>query len=65
MGGSMKTTLDIGSTVTVRAKAEDGTETTFTATVRIDSALELAQYRHGGILPYITRKILAGNAQAL
>ncbi len=59
MGGSMKTTLDIGSAVTVRAKAEDGTETTFTATVRIDSALELAQYRHGGILPYITRRILA------
>ena len=52
--------LDIGSTVTVRAKAEDGAETTFTATVRIDSALELAQYRDGGILPYITRKILAG-----
>ncbi|MCH7483645.1 MAG: aconitate hydratase AcnA [Chloroflexi bacterium] len=51
--------LDIGSTVTVHAKAEDGAETTFTATVRIDSTLELAQYRHGGILPYITRKILA------
>ncbi len=51
--------LDVGSTVTVRAKAEDGTETTFTALVRIDSALELAQYRHGGILPYITRRILA------
>ncbi len=53
--------LDIGSTVTVRAKAEDGAETTFQATVRIDSALELAQYRHGGILPYITRKILASS----
>ena len=52
--------LDVGSTVTVRAKAEDGAETTFTAKVRIDSALELAQYRHSGILPYITRKILAG-----
>ncbi len=52
--------LDIGSQVTMRAKAEDGAETTFTATVRIDSGLELAQYRHGGILPYITRKILAG-----
>ena len=52
--------LDIGSTVTVRTKAKDGAETTFKATVRIDSALELTQYRHGGILPYITRKILAG-----
>ncbi|MCH7809436.1 MAG: aconitate hydratase, partial [Chloroflexi bacterium] len=56
----LEKSLDIGSTVTVRAKAEDGAETTFTATVRIDSALELTQYRHGGILPYITRKILAG-----
>ena len=52
--------LHIGSAVTVHAKAEDGAETTFTATVRIDSALELAQYHHGGILHYITRKILAG-----
>jgi aconitate hydratase len=51
--------LGIGSKVTVRAKAEDGAETTFQALVRIDSALELEQYRHGGILPYITRRILA------
>jgi hypothetical protein len=25
----------------------------------IDSALEIEQYRHGGILPFILRKILA------
>jgi aconitate hydratase len=53
--------LTPGKTVTVRATAPDGTETTFQALARIDSAMELEQYRHGGILPYVTRKILAGS----
>jgi aconitate hydratase len=43
----------------VRAVAEDGTETSFPVLVRIDSPLELEQYRHGGILPYILRKLLS------
>jgi aconitate hydratase len=47
-----------GSRVTVRAVSDDGRETAFKAIVRIDSALELEQYRHGGILPLITRRIL-------
>jgi aconitate hydratase len=42
----------------VRAVAEDGTETSFPVLTRIDSPLELEQYRHGGILPYILRKLL-------
>ena len=51
--------LEPGAIVSVLAKAEDGVEKPFKALVRIDSPLELEQYRHGGILPYITRKILA------
>jgi aconitate hydratase len=56
----LEAVLAPGATVTVRAKADDGGEKTFQATVRIDSEMEMEQYRHGGILPLITRKILAG-----
>ncbi len=47
-----------GKQVTVRVCNEFGTETSFQAIVRIDSKLEIEQYRHGGILPYIFRKML-------
>ncbi len=47
-----------GKEVTVRVCSEYGTETSFQAIVRIDSHLELEQYRNGGILPYILRKML-------
>jgi aconitate hydratase len=43
----------------VRAVAKDGIETSFPALARIDSPLEVEQYRHGGILPYILRKLIA------
>ncbi|QBI22044.1 aconitate hydratase AcnA [Egibacter rhizosphaerae] len=45
---------EIPRTVTVRA---DGKE--FEATVRIDTALEAAYYRHGGILHYVLRRLRA------
>jgi aconitate hydratase len=45
-------------TVTVHARGEDGTTTTFTAQVRIDTPEELVAYRHGGILPYVLRKLV-------
>ena len=45
-------------TVTVRASAEDGMTMTFTAQVRIDTPEELVAYRHGGILPYVLRKLV-------
>jgi len=47
-----------GKRVLIRAVNEYGTGCAFHAIVRIDSALELEQYRHGGILPLITRRIL-------
>jgi aconitate hydratase len=43
--------------VTVRA---DGTE--FTARVRIDTPKEVEYYRHGGILPYVLRQLLAASS---
>jgi len=47
-----------GKEVRVRAVSEYGTDIIFQATVRIDSALEIEQYRNGGILPFILRKML-------
>ena len=45
-------------TVTVRASAEDGTTKIFSAQLRIDTPEELVAYRHGGILPYVLRKLV-------
>jgi aconitate hydratase len=53
-----------GRTVTVRATAEDGGATTeFQATVRIDTPQEVLYYRHGGILQYVLRQLIAGKAE--
>jgi aconitate hydratase len=48
-----------GRDVTVKAKAPDGTTNTFRATVRIDTPQEVLYYKHGGILPYVLRSLLA------
>ena len=48
-------------TVNVRAVAADGTVTDFIVTVRIDTPEELLAFRHGGILPYVLRRLAAGN----
>jgi len=45
--------------VTVRALAEDGSETKFQARVRIDTPQEIEYYRHGGILHYVLRQLAA------
>jgi len=42
---------------TVRAVADDGTETAFTATVRVDTPQEAEYYSNGGILPYVLRQL--------
>jgi aconitate hydratase len=47
--------------VTVIARAADGTTTEFTATVRIDTPEEVVAFRHGGILPYVVRQLVAKN----
>ena len=45
--------------LSVRATADDGTETSFPVTVRIDTPVEVEYYRHGGILPYVLRQLAA------
>jgi aconitate hydratase len=43
--------------VTVRARGEDGRVREFPAIVRVDTPEELEAYRHGGILPYVLRRL--------
>jgi aconitate hydratase len=45
-------------TVTVRAQRADGTVREFAADVRVDTPEELTAYRHGGILPYVLRRLV-------
>jgi aconitate hydratase len=48
-----------GKELTVRATRPDGSPAQFRATVRIDTPQELQYYRHGGILEYVLRQLLA------
>ncbi|MGH8880768.1 MAG: aconitate hydratase AcnA, partial [Stackebrandtia sp.] len=49
----------IPSTVRVKAAGTDGKEAAFDAVVRIDTPGEAEYYRHGGILQYVLRSLLA------
>jgi aconitate hydratase len=44
----------------VTATAADGKVTSFAALCRIDTPVELDYYRHGGILQFVLRQLLAG-----
>ncbi len=46
-------------TLKVKAARSDGTPVSFEVIVRLDTEVEVDYYRHGGILPYVLRKILA------
>jgi aconitate hydratase len=47
-------------------KKPDGSERTITVKSRIDTAIEVDYYKHGGILPYVLRELIstAGPAKA-
>ncbi|MDE3082739.1 MAG: aconitate hydratase [Acidobacteriota bacterium] len=49
----------LATSVTVIAEHE-GRRREFEARVRIDTLAEAAYYRHGGVLPYVLRQLLAG-----
>jgi aconitate hydratase len=49
--------LQPGSQVPVKVHAGDGSSRTFTALVRIDSAVEVDYYRHGGVLQMMLRRL--------
>lgn len=46
-------------TVTVRARKADGTERTFEALARLDTPMDAEYFRHGGIMPYVVRRLVA------
>jgi aconitate hydratase len=46
--------------LTVKATSGDGSVKTFSAVSRIDTPEEMSYYRHGGILPYVLRQLVAG-----
>jgi aconitate hydratase len=43
----------------VIVRRKDGTRQEITTTLRIDTAIEVQYYRHGGILPFVLRQLLA------
>jgi aconitate hydratase len=51
-----------GKELEVKATRPDGSSVQFKATVRIDTPQELLYYRHGGILEYVLRQLLQGDA---
>ncbi len=50
--------IQVKQEVTVVARADNGTVTSFQAIVRIDTAVEVEYYRNGGILQTVLRKFL-------
>ena len=51
--------LKLRQELTVKATADDGKATEFKVICRIDTPAELDYYRHGGILEYVLRQLLA------
>ncbi len=49
---------ETGRMVRIRVTPEQGAARTFYAMVRIDTPQEVHYYRHGGILPFVLRKLL-------
>ncbi len=47
------------SDATLVLTAADGSRSTVTVTLRIDTPIEVDYYRHGGILPFVLRQLLA------
>ena len=50
-----------GRKIAVVARAAGGKQREFEATIRIDTPQEIAYYKHGGILQYVLRQLLAGS----
>jgi len=46
----------------MRATTEDGNVKTFDVVVRLDTLTEMEYYRHGGVLQYVLRRMVAGEA---
>jgi len=58
--GGIASDLTSGKRLTVNARAEGGSTKSFDVVTRIDTAVELDYYRHGGILQYVLRQLVHG-----
>ncbi len=47
--------------LTVRATGPDGKVIEFNVIARLDTEVEVEYYRHGGILPFVMRKIISSS----
>ena len=54
--------LTPGSGLTLSAVSDDGARRDLTVTARLDSDEEVAYYRHGGIIPFVFRRLLRQSA---
>ncbi|MEX0760867.1 MAG: aconitate hydratase AcnA [Dehalococcoidia bacterium] len=48
-----------GSEITVTATSDDGEKKTFNVIARVDTPVEAEYFRHGGLLPYVLRQMMA------
>jgi aconitate hydratase len=56
LGGEIRPQSD----ATLVVVAADGSRREVTVTLRIDTPIEVDYYKHGGILPFVLRQLLAG-----
>src|SRR5690606_4887646 len=61
----VKSRLQDGRTVTVRAERVDGRAREFEAVMRLDTPQEILYYLNGGILHYVIRHLLGGRQPAI
>jgi aconitate hydratase len=54
--------LQPGQDLKIEIERADGTKETVETLVRIDTAIEIEYFRHGGILPFVLREILKGES---
>ena len=54
-GGNVKPLQD----VTLVIHRKDGSSQNVTVTLRVDSPIEVEYLKHGGILPYVLRELMA------
>jgi aconitate hydratase len=50
--------VEPGAVMDVIARTDDGKETRFKVQSRVDTGVEAAYYKHGGVLPYVLRQMM-------
>ena len=60
LGDALRNDFSDGKGLTVRAVDDGGGTKVFNVVVRIDTPMELAYFKHGGILQYVLRQLLKG-----